>query len=79
MRVGNYASGSARMHEAVRSLELAWSTAKEHWNDETSRSVEETHLTPICEQVKATIEATARLTEIVGKAVHECEPREEAI
>ena len=79
MRVGNYASGSARLHEAVRSLELAWLTAKEHWNDETSRSLEEHHLAPMFDCVKETIEAPARLAEIVGKAARDCDHREEMI
>ena len=78
MRIGNYSSGSARLHDAVKSLEQAWLTAKERWNDGTSRSLEELHLIPICDQVKETIEATARLTEVVGKAVRDCEPREDA-
>lgn len=77
MRVGNYSSGAARLHEAVRSLEAAWAEARSRWNDSTSRALEENHIIPMCDQVKALIEATARLAEVVGNAARECEPREE--
>ncbi|MCH8828763.1 MAG: hypothetical protein IID45_04220 [Planctomycetes bacterium] len=76
MSVGNFSSGAARLHTAARSLEKSWAETREHWKDETARSLEETHLAPIAEQVQETLAATAKLAEVVSKAARECEPRE---
>jgi hypothetical protein len=76
MNIANFSAGTAKLHSAMETLALDWQTTKEFWNDETSRAVEENHLLPILKQLKETVEATARLSEVLGQAQRDCEPQE---
>ena len=78
MNIANFSGGIAKLHSATETLARDWETTKEFWNDETSRAFEENHLQPIFQQLKETVEATARLSEVLGQAQRECEPREYA-
>jgi hypothetical protein len=75
MQIANFSTGTAKLHSAIETLALDWETAREFWNDETSRAIEENHLQPIFQQLNETIEATARLSEVLGQAQRDCELR----
>jgi len=76
MNVANFSAGTAKLHSVIETLAADWESTKEFWNDETSRAIEENHVQPIFQQLKETIEATARLSEVLGQAQRDCEPRD---
>jgi hypothetical protein len=76
MQIANFSAGTAKLHSAMETLARDWDVAREFWNDETSRAIEENHLQPIFQQLKETVEATARLSETLAQAQRYCEPRD---
>lgn len=73
MRIADLNSGAAKLLDAADALALNWSDAKEFWRDENARNVEENHLRPIGEEIKAALGAIHRLAEVLDRAQRECE------
>ena len=57
----------------MRELRLAWQQTKTQWSDTNSHSFEEDHLEPIVPVIKAALDATAELSELLARAQQECE------
>jgi hypothetical protein len=73
MRIADLNSGAAKLLDAADALALNWNDAKEFWRDENARNVEENHLRPIGEAIKAALGAIHRLAEVLDRAQRECE------
>ena len=73
MGPGSLAAGSAKLADALESLEEAWREASDYWDDETARSFEENHLRPLIRNCSAALETTAQLREILLKSHRECD------
>jgi hypothetical protein len=76
MALGSLIDGAGQIKTAADRLEEVWSVAKSSWNDPVSRSLEEEHLEPLFQQVRATLDAIARLNGVLVAACRECEDRE---
>jgi hypothetical protein len=78
MTIGQFSGGVAKLQGAIEYLERAWREAKQNWDDETSRNLEESHIKPIIQQLNEIIEATVPLSETMGQARRGCGPPEGA-
>lgn len=70
--LADLSTGAVKLSEATKALQLAWQEAHEQWNDDTSRIFEETHLRPLMPRVKAALEATNRMSELLSRAERDC-------
>ncbi len=73
MGPGSLAAGSAKLADAVETLQEAWREASEEWDDATAKNFEENHLRPLIRECGAALETTAQLREVLLKAYRECE------
>lgn len=73
-RSGNLSGGFAKLQGAVDDLQRAWVDIKDHWDDDQSRNFEETQLIPISQSVKAALEATTQLNDVLAQARRDCNP-----
>lgn len=71
MRVGDLSSGASKLALALKQLELKWESAKESWNDGTSRHFHKEHIEPLAPDVKETLEALGRLAEVLSRAARD--------
>lgn len=78
MTIGQFASPLAKLHGAIDALQRSWNLAKEDWDDETSRNLDEKHLAPALKELKDIIEATGPLAESMSQARRACEPPHES-
>ena len=72
MALADLASPAAKMHTALKDLQVAWATATEKWNDSNSRHFEEQFLQPLAMTVKISINAVGRMDERIQRAEHAC-------
>jgi hypothetical protein len=72
MIVGDLVTGGQKLSEALKNLQLHWEATKEHWQDAASRRFEEQHLTPLEPKVHLTLDAIARLAEVMARAQRDC-------
>ena len=72
MRIGDVNSGAAKLHDALETVELAWQEAQTKWDDSAGRNFEENHVKPIAPNVKATLDAINRLSEVFARAQRDC-------
>jgi hypothetical protein len=77
MRVMDLNTGLARLTQAFTDLKDRWREAKDVWNDDVSRDFEKTQLQPILPQMQLLAAAAQRLSEVMEKAVKECEDKPE--
>jgi hypothetical protein len=70
--LADLSTGAAKLSNATKALRLAWQEAHEQWNDDTSRAFEEKHLQPVLPQIKAALDATSRMTELLNRAERDC-------
>ena len=71
MRVGDLSSGASKLALALKQLDLKWESAKETWNDATSKAFHKEHIEPLLPDVKQTLEAVGRLAEVLARAARD--------
>jgi hypothetical protein len=75
MRHFDLSSGAAKMALALKQLDIKWESAKESWNDSTSKAFHKEHIDPLMPDVKQTLEAVGRLAEVLARAVRDVSDR----
>ncbi len=73
MRIADLHSGAARLRDAADVLAANWNDTQQFWNDANSRSLEETRLRPLGEDVNAALAAIGHLSEVLMQAQRNCE------
>jgi hypothetical protein len=73
MRTTDLATSAAYVRDAFDDLQIAWQEASEHWHDEVSRKFCENHLEPLGPVLKLSLDAIARMTQVVGGMHRDCE------
>lgn len=72
MIVGDLVTGAAKLSDALKNLHIHWEETKEQWQDAACRRFEEEHLAPLEPQVHLTLDAIARLADVLERAQREC-------
>jgi hypothetical protein len=72
MIVGDLVTGAAKLSDAIKNLQMHWEETKEQWQDAACRRFEEEHLAPLEPQVHLTLDAIARLADVLERAQREC-------
>jgi hypothetical protein len=75
MRHFDLSSGAAKMALALKQLDSKWESAKESWNDSTSKAFHKEHIDPLMPDVKQTLEAVGRLAEVLARAARDVSDR----
>jgi hypothetical protein len=75
MRHFDLSSGAAKMALALKQLDIKWDSAKESWNDSTSKAFHKEHIDPLMPDVKQTLEAVGRLAEVLARAARDVSDR----
>lgn len=75
MRHFDLSSGAAKMALALKQLDIKWESAKETWNDGTSKAFHKEHIEPLMPDVKQTLEAVGRLAEVLARAARDVSDR----
>jgi hypothetical protein len=60
---------------ALKQLDIKWESAKESWNDSTSKAFHKEHIDPLMPDVKQTLEAVGRLAEVLARAARDVSDR----
>ena len=68
MKIGDLSSGASKIALALKHIDIKWDSAKESWNDGTSKAFHKEHLEPLPPSVKETLEAIGRLAEVLARA-----------
>ena len=76
MKTWDLTTGAAKLADAIESLQVAWASAAEHWDDEASRKFKDRYLDPLQPKTRRTLDAVHRLAEVLGRAERECSERE---
>jgi hypothetical protein len=71
MHIGDLSSGASKMALALKHLLMKWESARETWDDATSRAFSEEHLAPLTPDVKQTLESVGRLAETLARAIRD--------
>lgn len=79
MKVCDLNSGMGQMTQAFSQLKDRLNEIKTHWNDDTLRQFEETHLAPIPSRMQLMVAGIQRLSEAVMEAERECDDRPEQV
>lgn len=64
-------SGAAKLALALKHLAVKCDSARDSWDDATSRAFHEEHIDPLRPKVKETLEAISRLAEVLARAARE--------
>jgi ABC-type ATPase involved in cell division len=62
-------SGASKMSLALKQLEIKWDSAKDTWNDATSKAFHKEHIEPLRPDIKETLEAIGRPRAHIKEAV----------
>jgi len=73
MRIADLNTGAARLRDAADVLAANWADTRTFWNDANSRSLEETSLKPLADDVNAALAAVQHLAEVLMQAQRHCE------
>jgi hypothetical protein len=71
-------SGASKMALAIKHLHIKWESAKETWDDGTSRAFHKEHIEPLTPRVKETLEAIGRLAEVLARACRDVSDSDDA-
>jgi hypothetical protein len=71
MKHFDLSSGAAKMALSLKQLDIKWESAKETWNDTTSKAFHKEHIEPLMPDVKQTLEAVGRLAEVLARAARD--------
>ena len=66
-------TSAAHIRDAFEELQAAWNEAAEQWNDGVSRRFCETYLEPLGPTVKLTLDAIARMSQMVDQMHRDCD------
>ena len=69
MKIGDLSSGASKIALALKHIDIKWESAKESWNDGTSKAFHKEHLEPLPPSVKETLEAIGRLAEVLASMI----------
>jgi hypothetical protein len=64
--------GSTKLTYAIKNLRKHWENAKVHWQDQTAKEFEATHLFPLETRVNAVIRGMDKLAEVTAKVKRDC-------
>jgi len=70
-------SGASKLALSIKQLHLKWESAREPWDDSTSRAFHEEHIEPLAPRVKETLEAIGRLAEVLARATRDVSDTDE--
>ena len=73
MKHGGLTDGAGQLKMAADKLEEAWERARVDWNDVVSRTMEEEQLQPLLDQLRGTLDAITRTSNVLTTACRECE------
>ena len=73
MKHGGLTDGAGQLKMAMDKLEEAWEAARPDWNDVVSRTMEEEQLQPLLQQLRSTLDAVTRTSNVLTTACRECE------
>ncbi len=77
MKNADFLSPAARLEDALKQLEHAWTETTEEWSDPVSRRVEDVYLMPLKSQIRAMMDTVEKLSGVMARAERECShPRE---
>jgi hypothetical protein len=65
-------TATAQLTKARKALMYQWSVTTDHWNDPVSNRIEQQHLEPLLDAVKAAIGAMETMGESVVRSRNEC-------
>jgi uncharacterized protein YukE len=68
---GELTGGAAKLALALKHLTIKWESARDSWDDATSRAFHDEHLEPLRPKVKETLEAISRLAEVLARAARD--------
>jgi hypothetical protein len=71
MKVGDLSSGASKMALSLKHLGIKWESARETWDDSTSKAFHKQHIEPLLPSVKETLEAVGRLAEVLARAIRD--------
>jgi hypothetical protein len=71
MKVADLSGGAAKLALSLKQVSIKWESAKETWNDGTSKKFHKDNIEPLMPAVKETLEAIGRLAEVLGRAVRD--------
>jgi hypothetical protein len=71
MKVGDLSGGASKLALSLKQLGIKWESAKEAWNDSTSKVFHKDHIDPLLPAVKETLEAVGRLAEVLARAARD--------
>ena len=71
MKVADLSGGAAKLALSLKQLSIKWESAKETWNDGTSKKFHKDNIEPLMPAVKETLEAIGRLAEVLSRAVRD--------
>jgi hypothetical protein len=74
MRAWDLTAGVARLSEGWEAFQRANASAAAEWNDLTNQHFQDQYYRPLEPKVRHALDAIRRLTEILGRAEHECGP-----
>ena len=77
MSRGDLSSGASKLALAFKHLSLKWESARETWDDGTSRAFHKDHIEPLGPRVKETLEAIGRLAEVLSRATRDVSDTED--
>lgn len=72
MRLWDFRSPAARLHEALDMLKKTTEGLQERWNDPAMEFLRTHYFTPLEGRVREAIEAISRLEEVFSQAAKEC-------
>lgn len=72
MRLWDFRSPAARLHDALDMLKKTTESLRERWNDPAMEFFRSQYLTPLEAKVREAIEAIGRLDEVFAEAAKEC-------
>lgn len=73
MKHGGLTDGAGQLKMAMDKLEESWEAARPDWNDVVSRTMEEEQLQPLLQQLRSTLDAITRTSNVLTTACRECE------
>lgn len=74
MRIADLTSGTSQLRDALETLQRKWQDARQSWNDENSRNIEENHLAPLGREVAQAFPVIQNLAAVLAQAERDCEP-----
>jgi hypothetical protein len=71
MKVGDLSGGASKLALALKQLNLRFESARDTWNDSTSKVYHKDHIEPLLPAVKETLEGIGRLAEVLARAARD--------